>query len=683
MSLSVAIPTYGRGPVLINTLHYLCELDTRPSEIIVIDQTEKHEDSIEDELKRLNDTGTINWIRLGIASITRAMNVGLRKAKNERVLFLDDDIIPGKDLIKAHLETGEMLENVIVAGRVLQPWHKGKPDLNENKFLFNSLHSRSVETFMGGNVSIPRTLGLEIGGFDTNFVKVAYHFEAEFAYRWRSAGGHIYYEANALIHHLKTERGGTRTYGNHLKTVEPDHAVGRYYYYFCTKTVKDALKESLYSMFKSVRTKHHIRKPYWIPLTLLAELRGFVWSVVLYQSGRGLVSEKIRLLIVASHPIQYMTPIYKKLSEEPISSEVLYLSLPDKESQSLGFGKPFEWDVPLLEGYRYTVSKSAAGKGLHRGFFGVRVRNPWLDLKALCKENKPDVVLITGWHFFGMVQLFCAAKLFNIPIIIRMDSNNLKRRNYVVNLIYKNFVSFATRGLTVGHENQQFLISLGMNRQKIIPSPHVVDNDYFSLKAGEHRVSVKEIRRRMGLPVDSFCFVFVGKLQEMKRPLDIISAFRAAYNILGSKISLLMVGTGRLERICRDSASENKLPIIFTGFLNQSEIPVAYAIADCIVLASDADETWGLVINEAMACSLPAIVSCLVGSGKDLVRDGLTGYRYACGDIDQLSKTMVKMASNPVSSQQMGRNAKKLVEEEYSLDAVVNGIIRAVSDIAG
>ena len=79
---------------------------------------------------------------------------------------------------------------------------------------------------MGGNFSLSRIAALEIGGFDENFVRVAYRFEAEFAYRWRRSGRCIRYEAAGLIHRLKIGSGGTRTFGDHLTTLRPDHSWG-------------------------------------------------------------------------------------------------------------------------------------------------------------------------------------------------------------------------------------------------------------------------------------------------------------------------------------------------------------------------------------------------------------------------------------------------------------------------
>lgn len=685
MLLTVAIPTYGRDDVLVDSIRYILDLNEKPDEIIVIDQTTEHNRETLEQLEEWNIKKMIRWVRIQFPSITRAMNIALRKARGSRVLFLDDDIIPDIDLVSVHREYAKNNDNRIVAGRVLQPWHKGMPDEVGGPFLFNNLEAKEVAAFMGGNVSIPRRHAIEIGGFDTNFVKVAYHFEAEFAYRWIKNGFRIYYEPRAIIHHLKTERGGTRTFGEHLTTISPDHSVGRYYYNFQTCPIHKAIFRSVQDLVRSITTRHHLRKPIWIPLTIIAEVRGFLWALLLWNSGDGRINgEKINLLVVASHPIQYTTPIFKELTQsQDYIVKVLYLTIPDRLSQSLGFGQEFEWDIPLLEGYDYTCTRSECGKGLAFGFMGVKLKKPFSDLSKVTKSFRPDVVLYTGWHFYGMVQVFLGLITSNIPIILRMDSNGMKDRSSLNKWIYKTLLSFVKIGLVVGTENEDFCLSLGMKQNQIVLCPHVVDNHFFSERANKARCSIEEIRSRWDIPINSFCFLFAGKLQEKKRPLDLLQALNNVCHINGQNIYLLIVGTGNLEKECMSYALAKNLPVTFVGFLNQTQIPEAYAVSDCIVLPSGNDETWGLVINEAMSCGLPAIVSDKVGCGKDLVHDSQTGYIYRSGEIAQLSFLMDYMVKNQELSRQMGRNAKKLIEERYSLVQATQGVYNAVSQIHG
>lgn len=288
--LSVVIPTFNRHEVLIDSLIALTKLEAPADEILVIDQSLDHPQEVSDALRKMAADGAIRWLRLLVPSIPAAMNEGLRKAKGDIIVFLDDDIRPDSCLLQAHRSAHLAHPEALIAGRVLQPWHRGLPDLpNANHFAFNSESSRDVFEFMGGNFSVNRISAIQLGGFDENFVRVAYRFEADFALRWRRAGGRIRYEASALIHHLKAVGGGTRVFGDYLRTAIPAHSVGEYYYALINRP--DGWLRTICSRpFRAVATRHHLRRPWWIPSTLVAEFGGIVWGIALAMRGRQLMA---------------------------------------------------------------------------------------------------------------------------------------------------------------------------------------------------------------------------------------------------------------------------------------------------------------------------------------------------------------------------------------------------------
>ena len=279
--ITVAIPTYRREAVLLDTLVYLLALQPRPAEILVLDQTELHEPATDAALQRLADEGSIRWIRLSEPSIPKAMNQALLLATHDLVLFVDDDIRPEPELLSAHLAAHETHGNVIVAGRVIQPWEEGVDFSGVAAFRFAGLGSAWIDEFMGGNFSVLRATALALGGFDENFVRVAYRFEAEFAYRFRATGRRIWFEPAACLHHLKDGSGGTRTFGDHLTTWRPDHAVGAYYFGLRTA----AWRELLLRPVRAVLTRFHLRHPWHIVSTLWAELNGLAWALRLNSRG--------------------------------------------------------------------------------------------------------------------------------------------------------------------------------------------------------------------------------------------------------------------------------------------------------------------------------------------------------------------------------------------------------------
>jgi len=279
--ITVAIPTYRRERVLLETLQYLLALQAPPAEILVLDQTEQHDPATTAALQAMAGAGQIRWVRLAEPSIPKAMNQGLLLATQDVVLFVDDDIRPEAGLLAAHLDAHAPHADVLVAGRVIQPWEEGVDFTRETSFRFAGLRSGWISEFMGGNFSVRRASALALGGFDENFVRVAYRFEAEFAHRLVASGRRIYFEPGACLHHLKDVCGGTRTYGNHLTTWRPDHAVGAYYFSLRTGALTDFVRRPV----RAVTTRHHLRHPWQIPATLLAELRGMAWAWRLHRAG--------------------------------------------------------------------------------------------------------------------------------------------------------------------------------------------------------------------------------------------------------------------------------------------------------------------------------------------------------------------------------------------------------------
>jgi GT2 family glycosyltransferase len=301
LPVSVVIPTYRRETVLVETIEWLLRLDPKPAEILVLDQTEKHQVAIEAALRDFESAAAARVIRLTQPSIPRAMNRGLCEATQEFVLFVDDDIVPELDLVGQHLLAFERTGAALTAGRVLQPWHKITERVQEDSNPFASMQAGWVNEFMGGNFAVRREVALALGGFDEQFRRVAYNFEAEFAYRASEAGYNIFYEPRACIHHLKVGEGGTRAFGSHVRSIGPGHAVGAYYYLLRTWSGWHSLARLALRPLRAIATRHHLRQPWWIPATLLAEFSGILWAVVLILQGPRYLSSKRLPPSTASH----------------------------------------------------------------------------------------------------------------------------------------------------------------------------------------------------------------------------------------------------------------------------------------------------------------------------------------------------------------------------------------------
>jgi len=318
--LSIVIPTYGRDEVLCDTIASLLQIDRGAYEIIVMDQTQRHDPHSERRLAEWQRNGEIQWRRLHAPSITEAMNQGVLAAAGDIVLFLDDDIIPDPNLLHNHLSAYEQYpEAWATVGQVLQPedWENAETRQNippraniqsddsrdvspystlsaDLRFPFNGEMSGWIGNVMAGNLSVERERFLELGGFDENFIPpVAYRFETEFAKRIIVSGGGIWFEPSASIRHLRAPSGGTRSHGSHLTSASPVHGVGDYYYALRCGHGWERLLYMLRRPFREVRTRFHLRHPWYIPVKFIGELRAMAEAVQLYRQGPRLINKRM------------------------------------------------------------------------------------------------------------------------------------------------------------------------------------------------------------------------------------------------------------------------------------------------------------------------------------------------------------------------------------------------------
>lgn len=375
---------------------------------------------------------------------------------------------------------------------------------------------------------------------------------------------------------------------------------------------------------------------------------------------------KIRLSVIASHPIQYQVPLYRALAAVPgVDLLVHYGFLPDAKAQGVGFGVEFSWDIPLLGGYRHEVFGAEQA-----GSASTWVRSA-KSLFATLRSFRPDAILCTGWHHPVMYAGLAAAVLSGRPKILRCEANALRPRRLAARLFQRTMLDLYDAFLPIGMANREYYRTFGVREDGMFDAPYFIDNARFAeISGGADRAA---LRARWGIPPDAFCFLFSGKLEEKKNPLLLVEAMRG---LAGAH--LLIAGSGDLEPRLRGLAADLGVRCSFAGFLNQSEIPLAYAAADCLVLPSDAGETWGLVVNEAMACGRPAIVSDLVGCRQDLVEEGITGLSSPCGEAAALAAQMRKMAAHPENAKNMGAAARRRVFESYSVDVAADGVMQAV-----
>lgn len=381
--------------------------------------------------------------------------------------------------------------------------------------------------------------------------------------------------------------------------------------------------------------------------------------------------------ILASHPIQYYAPWYRKLAlRQGVDLTVYYASQSSPEAQSAaGFGVPFEWDVPLLDGYAYQFLDNRAAKPDFNRFWGCNTPG----ITRIIGNEKFDAFMVHGWNLYSYWQAMRSCWNTKTRLFVRGDTQLLTQRSYMKQCLkvplFRWFIPKFDAYLVVGKRIQQYYLYYGADQRRMFFSPHAVDNDYFASSAADLVSQRQKIRRQWGILDDTCLFLFAGKFIEKKKPFDFVKAIELLPR--DGAAAGLMVGDGPMAHDVRDYCTRNKIPVYFSGFLNQSQMPRAYAASDVLVLPSDARETWGLVVNEAFASGLPAIVSQESGCSEDLIVPGVTGMVFACGNIRRLAESMLELRNNSSLRVSMGQHARRLIEG-YSFSRTVDGFMQAL-----
>lgn len=350
-----------------------------------------------------------------------------------------------------------------------------------------------------------------------------------------------------------------------------------------------------------------------------------------------------------------------------------------EEQSAAGFGVPFTWDIPVLNGYRYRFLKNVSSRPSVHGFSGLDTP----EVRPIISREGFDAVIINGWHYKSAWQAMRGCWKTNTPVMVRSDSHLREGRSLRKTIIkwpyYRWFIQKLDACLAVGTWSRDYFLNYGAKPERIFSVPHVVDEDFFHRQSDRLVPERQALRAKWQIREDAVVFVFAGKFIEKKRPLDFIRAIEKARDN-GRPLAGLMVGDGPLRGHCENFVKSRHLPVSFTGFLNQSEIVKAYVAADALVLPSDGRETWGLVVNEAMACGLPCIASDHVGCAPDMIVEGETGAVFPMGNCERLGEVLSMYADNPEKLREMGVRAKRKAQE-YGVSAAVDGVLQAVESV--
>ena len=325
-----------------------------------------------------------------------------------------------------------------------------------------------------------------------------------------------------------------------------------------------------------------------------------------------------KLAVVTTHPIQYNAPLFKLMSNELDFETMVFYTWGEASIGSKydpDFGQEIEWDIPLLDGYQYTfVDNVSDDPGSHH-FNGII--NPTLNREI--QAWHADVVWVWGWAFNSHLKVLRNFK-GKVPVWFRGDSTLLNEplglslrkiaRRLFLRWVYKHI----DKAFFVGAHNKAYFFAHGLQDSQLVFAPHAIDNERFKDPTGILAEDARNWRRDLEIADNKKILIYVGKFEQKKNPLFFkkIVAKLEDEDFVG-----IMVGNGSLEDELRNSASSN---LLFLPFQNQSKMPVVYRLADVLILPSKGPgETWGLVMNEALASGIKVLASHNCGGAIDLL----------------------------------------------------------------
>jgi glycosyltransferase involved in cell wall biosynthesis len=363
-----------------------------------------------------------------------------------------------------------------------------------------------------------------------------------------------------------------------------------------------------------------------------------------------------KLAIISTHPIQYHAPWFRMLAERgDVQLKVFYTRPPEAYAYDKGFRQVVVWDIPLLDGYDYQ-------------FTSRRRATRILEIA----DWSPDVLLVFGWSPAGHLDILRHFK-GKIPVWFRGDSTLLDEKPGIRQWLRRRFLRWVYRYIDlafyVGNANKAYFLAHGLAENQLVFAPHAVDLARFGQEEEE---KVRQFRSKLGIAPEDISVIFCGKLEAVKNPGLLLRVVQQINAALPKPVHLIFAGDGNLGKMLKRQSKSDPY-IHFIGFRNQSEMPVIYRLGDIFCLPS-ARETWGLAVNEAMACGRPVLVSDRCGCAADLVHSGSNGYVFEAQNQDDLVAKLSLMISQPTQLKVMGRHALAVIQS-WSFETYLNSTL--------
>lgn len=348
------------------------------------------------------------------------------------------------------------------------------------------------------------------------------------------------------------------------------------------------------------------------------------------------MASRLRLMVVTQIMAPTRIPLFNALaSDSTIDLTVVYLALTEPSRR---------W-LLLQDEMRY---RRAVLKDLWRWQRSGHYVHVSLGLADVLRRWRPDVVIAGGWDQLAHHQAFALRRRFGYAFIWWVESTLRDRRigHRWVEAAKKRLVDAADALVVPGRASSDYVAALGASPDRVFVAPNAVDNDFYRAAALDRSKRDGRVR-----------FLYSGRLEPAKGILYLLDA----WNRMSGDATLALAGHGSLESAVRARVMSGSMPPVETlGHLDRDDLAAEYARADALVFPTLSD-SWGLVINEAMAAGLPVVTTTAPGAVDDLIEHGANGLVVEPASSDALLDALEQLATDPTLRLEMGsRSAERI-----------------------
>jgi glycosyltransferase involved in cell wall biosynthesis len=334
----------------------------------------------------------------------------------------------------------------------------------------------------------------------------------------------------------------------------------------------------------------------------------------------------MRFALLTEIPAPYRIPLFNALAER-VALRALFLARSDPR-------RPF---YELHDDEWRFDQRVLSGRSIRRG-------GRWLvisrDVLGELRRFRPDAIGVGGWHQPAFWQALAYASARRVPLLVWVESTarDVRSEALPLRLARRAMIQAASGFFVPGTAAADYVRGFGVEDARIGIAPNAIDAALFG------RAAVDRSGR------NGCTFLYAGRL-DVEKGLDVL--LRAFARVPGE---LLLAGSGRDEARLRALAPER---VRFLGPLDRDELVRWYATADAFVLPSRS-EPWGMVLNEAAVAGLPLIATEEAGATRDLVEDGVNGFRIPAGDEDALAAALRRLAEDAAFRAEAGARSLEL-----------------------